>query len=170
MEKMRTITVPRVRLKRMLPVIQKEEGVDVDFVEVAPILMEDDGLQFQLPKHHCFACHLLNLFTTVDAAKANSNDSYKRLSRSAFSKCSGLWNKTLKSCFRHDRGNLQNTTDLAKRHTMELISLCWKNHENNQRWRRRGPENCMHCAEVDNVSVFFFFSFEIYLSFQYVIM
>lgn len=59
---------------------QEEEGVDVNFVEVAPILMEDDGLQFQLPKHHRCACHLLNLVTTVDAAKANSNDSYKRLS------------------------------------------------------------------------------------------
>ncbi|KAI2645638.1 Zinc finger BED domain-containing protein 4 [Labeo rohita] len=76
---------------------QEEEGVDVDFIEVTPILMEDDGLQFQLPKHHRCACHLLNLVATVDAAKANSNDSYKRLSRSAFAKCSGLWNKTSRS-------------------------------------------------------------------------
>lgn len=74
---------------------QEEEGVDVDFVEVAPILMEDDGLQVQLPKHHRCACHLLNLVTTVDAAEAN--DAYKRLSPSAFSKCSCLWNKTPRS-------------------------------------------------------------------------
>ena len=38
---------------------QEEEGVDLDFVEVTPILGEDDGLQFQLPKHHRCACHLV---------------------------------------------------------------------------------------------------------------
>ncbi|XP_048097169.1 uncharacterized protein LOC125293344 [Alosa alosa] len=72
---------------------QECDGVEVDFVEVTSILNEDDGLQFQLPKHHRCACHLLNLVSTVDAAKANSNDAFKRLSRSAFSKCYGLWNK-----------------------------------------------------------------------------
>lgn len=28
------------------------DGVEVDFVEVTAVLDEDDGLQFQLPKHH----------------------------------------------------------------------------------------------------------------------
>ncbi len=37
------------------------DGVEVDFVEVTAVLDEDDGLQFQLPKHHRCACHLLNL-------------------------------------------------------------------------------------------------------------
>ena len=73
---------------------QEEEGVDVDFVAVTPILVEDDGLQFQLPKDHR-ACHLLNLVATFDAAMAN--DFYKRLSRSGFAKCSGLWNQTSRS-------------------------------------------------------------------------
>ncbi|KAI7789260.1 hypothetical protein IRJ41_001648 [Triplophysa rosa] len=68
-------------------------SVEVDLVEVTAILDEDDGLQFQLPKHHRCACHLLNLVSTVDAAKACSNESYKKLSRSAFSKCNALWNK-----------------------------------------------------------------------------
>ncbi|XP_076856000.1 uncharacterized protein LOC143510490 [Brachyhypopomus gauderio] len=71
---------------------QHLEG-EVDFVDATAILNEDDGLQFQLPKHHRCACHLLNLVSTVDAEKATSNDSYKRLSRSTFSKCYALWNK-----------------------------------------------------------------------------
>lgn len=33
------------------------DGVKVDFVEVTVVLDEDDGLQFQLPKHHRCACH-----------------------------------------------------------------------------------------------------------------
>lgn len=69
------------------------DGVEVDFVEVTAVLDEDDGLQFQLPKHHRCACHLLNLVSTVDAAKACSNEAYKKLSRSAFAKCHALWNK-----------------------------------------------------------------------------
>ncbi|XP_016302594.1 uncharacterized protein LOC107655821 [Sinocyclocheilus anshuiensis] len=57
------------------------DSVEVDFVEVTAVLEEDDGLQFQLPKHHRCACHLLNLVSTVDAAKACSNEAYKKLSR-----------------------------------------------------------------------------------------
>ncbi|XP_073720008.1 uncharacterized protein [Misgurnus anguillicaudatus] len=72
-------------------------GVDVDFVDVSTVLDEDDGLQFQLPKHHRCACHLLNVVSTVDAAKACSNEAYKKLSRSAFSKCHALWNKSGRS-------------------------------------------------------------------------
>ncbi len=30
-------------------------------MDVEAILEEDDGLQYQLPKHHRCACHLLNL-------------------------------------------------------------------------------------------------------------
>ncbi|KAL7846456.1 hypothetical protein SRHO_G00214360 [Serrasalmus rhombeus] len=40
------------------------DGVEVDFVEVTAVLDEDDGLQFQLPKRHRCACHLLNLVST----------------------------------------------------------------------------------------------------------
>ncbi len=69
------------------------DGVEVDFVEVTAVLDEDDGLQFQLPKHHRCACHLLNLVSAVDAAKACSNEAYIKLSRSAFAKCHALWNK-----------------------------------------------------------------------------
>ncbi len=34
---------------------------EVEFMDVEAILEEDDGLQYQLPKHHRCACHLLNL-------------------------------------------------------------------------------------------------------------
>ncbi len=33
---------------------------EVEFMDVEAILEEDDGLQYQLPKHHRCACHLLN--------------------------------------------------------------------------------------------------------------
>lgn len=74
----------------------EEEGenvVDLEFVEAGTMLDEDDGLEYQLPKHHRCACHLLNLVSTVDASEANANTIYKRLSCSALSKCWGLWNE-----------------------------------------------------------------------------
>ncbi len=79
---------------------EEEEGGDitgVEFVEAGTILDEDNGLEYQLPKHQRCACHLLNLISTVDALKANGNPVYKRLSRSAFSKCSSLWSKSSRS-------------------------------------------------------------------------
>ncbi|XP_058601183.1 uncharacterized protein LOC131520737 isoform X2 [Onychostoma macrolepis] len=85
-------------------VTTQEEGEDddpgemeVEFIDVAAILDEDDGLQYQLPKHHRCACHLLNLVSTVDVNNANRSESYKKLSRSSFSKCQALWNKTSRS-------------------------------------------------------------------------
>ncbi|XP_038126956.1 uncharacterized protein LOC119773848 [Cyprinodon tularosa] len=78
----------------------EEEGGDitgVEFVEAGTILDEDNGLEYQLPKHQRCACHLLNLISTADALKANENPVYKRLSRSAFSKCSSLWSKSSRS-------------------------------------------------------------------------
>ncbi|KAJ7998291.1 hypothetical protein DPEC_G00221170 [Dallia pectoralis] len=48
-------------------------------------------------EHQRCACHLLNLISTADALKANGNPVYKRLSRSAFSKCSSLWSKSSRS-------------------------------------------------------------------------
>lgn len=60
---------------------------EVELIDVEAILEEDDGLQYQLPKHHRCACHLLNVVSTVDVDKANTTEAYKKLSRSAFSKC-----------------------------------------------------------------------------------
>ena len=73
---------------------EEEEGEEeVEFLDVSDILNENDGFEFELPKHQRCACHLLNLVSTVDAEKASSNDAYKRVYRSAFGKCHGLWNK-----------------------------------------------------------------------------
>ena len=69
----------------------------VEFVEAGAILDEDDCLEYQLPKHHCCACHLLNLVSTVDVEEANISTVYKRVSRSTFSKCWSLWNKSARS-------------------------------------------------------------------------
>lgn len=84
---------------------ETEEGDDdydgsdeeTDFLDVEAIMAEDDGLQYQLPKHHRCACHLLNLVSTVDVENANSAEAYKKLSRSAFAKSQALWNKTSRS-------------------------------------------------------------------------
>ena len=72
---------------------EEEEEEEVEFVDVAEILDENDGFEFELPKHQRCACHLLNLVSTTDAEKATSNEGYKRVYRSAFGKCQGLWNK-----------------------------------------------------------------------------
>ncbi|XP_030582386.1 uncharacterized protein LOC115778483 [Archocentrus centrarchus] len=74
-----------------------DQDEEVEFIDIGSIMTEDDGLQYQLPKHHRCACHLLNLVSTVDANNANKVEAYKKLSRSAFSKCQALWNKTAKS-------------------------------------------------------------------------
>uniref|UniRef100_A0AAR2LSC1 BED-type domain-containing protein n=1 Tax=Pygocentrus nattereri TaxID=42514 RepID=A0AAR2LSC1_PYGNA len=76
----------------------EEESVEgVEFVDAGALLDEDDYLEYQLPKHHRCACHLLNLVSTVDALKAEVNPLYKRVSRSTFAKCSSLWNKSSRS-------------------------------------------------------------------------
>ncbi|XP_043970018.1 uncharacterized protein LOC122829491 [Gambusia affinis] len=73
-------------------------GVEVEAVEIGSLLdEEDDSSEYQLPKHHRCACHVLNLISTVDATKANSNETYKKLSRASFAKCGGLWNKSARS-------------------------------------------------------------------------
>lgn len=60
---------------------EDQEGADdVEFVEVSALLNEDDGFEYQLPKHQRCACHLLNLIATVGAAKAVLSEGYKKLS------------------------------------------------------------------------------------------
>ena len=79
------------------PQDEEEESVETDYIEVASILDNADGFEFQLPKHQRCACHLLNLISTVDIKSANSNETYKKLSRSSFAKCYALWNKSARS-------------------------------------------------------------------------
>jgi KRAB domain-containing zinc finger protein len=74
-----------------------EDQDSVEFVEAGAILDEDDCLEYQLPKHHRCACHLLNLVATVDVEEANVSTVYKRVSRSTFSKYWSLWNKSARS-------------------------------------------------------------------------
>lgn len=60
------------------------------FVNVSALLNEDDGLEFELPKHQRCACHLISVIATVDAAKAMSNEPYKKMHHLTFGKCSVL--------------------------------------------------------------------------------
>lgn len=78
---------------------EEDPEVETEAVEVEALMNEEDDecAEYQLPKHHRCACHLLNLISTVDAQNANSNDIYKKISRAAFAKCSSLWNRTSRS-------------------------------------------------------------------------
>ncbi|KAL2097076.1 hypothetical protein ACEWY4_006283 [Coilia grayii] len=61
--------------------VDEEDGSeDVEFVDAGALLDEDDYLEYQLPKHHRCACHLLNLVSTVDASKADVNPLLQLLS------------------------------------------------------------------------------------------
>ncbi|GAA6100450.1 uncharacterized protein LOC114653149 [Tachysurus ichikawai] len=77
---------------------------EVEYQDVSAILDDNTGLEYQLPRHQKCACHLLNLISTVDATAAGgaANETYKRLSRSAFAKCHALWNKTSRSTMAHE--------------------------------------------------------------------
>ncbi|KAI2661024.1 hypothetical protein H4Q32_027624 [Labeo rohita] len=56
--------------------------------ETETMLDQDNGLEYQLPKHHRCVCHLLNLLSTVDVLIANSNSTPHFLS---------LWNRSARS-------------------------------------------------------------------------
>ncbi|XP_052463040.1 uncharacterized protein LOC128020264 [Carassius gibelio] len=77
---------------------------EVEYQDVSAILDDNTGLEYQLPRHQKCACHLLNLISTVDATAAGgaANETYKKLSRSAFAKCHALWNKTSRSTMAHE--------------------------------------------------------------------
>lgn len=87
--------------------VQEEENIveesdesesEMEYQELYGILNGDCGLEYQLPRHQKCACHLLNLVATVDSSAAEAeSDTYKRLSRSSFAKCSALWSKTGRS-------------------------------------------------------------------------
>lgn len=80
---------------------EDEEGNEMEgvkFVDMTSILDDNDIFEFELPKHQRCACHLLNLVSRVDDEKATANDGYKKLQRSTFSKCYGLWSKCGRSC------------------------------------------------------------------------
>ena len=86
----------RTRLVKKMT-LMKLRIEEMDFIDVDAIMAEDDGLQYQLPKHHRCACHLLNLVSSVDANNANKTVPYKSLSRSTFAKSQALWNKASRS-------------------------------------------------------------------------
>ena len=62
----------------------------------AELTRAEESLSYHLPPHQRCAAHSLNLISTVDAEKSE-DPAYKRLSRSTFSKCQALWNKSSRS-------------------------------------------------------------------------
>ena len=73
----------------------QEDCGDVAFVEVGPILNEVASFDhaYMLPAHQRCGAHTLNLVAVKDAEAACKDEKYKKISRSALGKCSGLWNK-----------------------------------------------------------------------------
>ncbi|KAL3983521.1 oligodendrocyte myelin glycoprotein [Sarotherodon galilaeus] len=81
----------------------EDSELEVEYQDVFAVLDDNTGLEYQLPRHQKCACHLLNLISTVDATAAEAtNDTYKRLFRSAFAKCHALWNKTSRSIMAYE--------------------------------------------------------------------
>ncbi|XP_039599784.1 uncharacterized protein LOC120522979 [Polypterus senegalus] len=81
----------------------EENELEVEYQDVSAVLNDNTSLALQLPRHQKCACHLLNLISTVDAAAAEiANETYKRLSLSAFAKCHDLWNKTSRSTIAYE--------------------------------------------------------------------
>lgn len=94
---------------------------EVDVFDVNDTLTSSESDdQFHLPRHQRCACHTLNLISTRDADTAESDPVYKKVSRSAFAKCQGLWNKYGRSA-------------LAVDTVMEAFSLGLKR-PNSTRW------------------------------------
>ncbi|KAL3992505.1 pogo transposable element with ZNF domain [Sarotherodon galilaeus] len=82
---------------------EEDSELEVEYQDVFAVLDDNTGLEYQLPRHQKCVCHLLNLISTVDASAAEAtNDTYKRLSRSAFAKCHVLWNKTSRSIMAYE--------------------------------------------------------------------
>lgn len=56
-------------------------------------VLEEDDLGMRLPPHQRCAAHTLNLIAITDAARANRDTEYGRISEGVFKKCNNLWNK-----------------------------------------------------------------------------
>ncbi|GAA6095235.1 uncharacterized protein LOC113065358 [Tachysurus ichikawai] len=75
-----------------------EHEEEAEYHDMFSILEADAGLEYHLPNHQRCACHLLNLVATADASVAETQSAtYRKISRSAFSKCHALWNKSARS-------------------------------------------------------------------------
>ena len=82
-------------VKALSAFARSEDDLDVRAIDASDILSTD--LNSQLPPYHKCAAHLLNLVYTTDAAVAEQNHQYKKVSRGTFAKCQALWYKTTRS-------------------------------------------------------------------------
>lgn len=141
---------------------EEEEEADkdeeeVEFVDVSSLLDEDDGFEFQLPKHQRCACHILNLIATADASKAVSNDAYKKLYYSTFGKCNALWNKCSRSPTAAETVEDKQALSPAcatKCNKVELcVHGCGETAQDSERKGRGNNESFLHRFEGSNVSL-----------------
>ena len=132
----------------------EEMEAEVDFISVENIMAEDinDGLQYQVPKHHQCACHLLNLVSTVDANNANKTEAYKRLSRSAFSKSQALWNKISRSTTAAEVIEEHCKLQLVQPNATQWNSFYMAVSSKSSETRRGGHESCLCYTQYTHVS------------------
>ncbi|KAJ8028906.1 Zinc finger BED domain-containing protein 4 [Holothuria leucospilota] len=81
-----------------------EDDIPMDFTEVASFLdqAEESEVMYHLPHHHRCACHTLNLIASKDVEAAESDKTFKAVSRAAFGKCQAIFNKQSRSSLASD--------------------------------------------------------------------
>ena len=72
---------------------ESTNDADTEMLDVTASFNDNNPQECELPPHQRCACHTLNLVSTSDADKAEKDLAYKKVSRGAFAKCQGLWNK-----------------------------------------------------------------------------
>ena len=71
----------------------KETAMEFYFEEAFATFEVSTSLAYKLPRHQRCACHLLYLVACKDALSAESDSSFKKLSRFGFGKLNTIWNK-----------------------------------------------------------------------------
>ena len=99
-----------------------EGDLDVCAIDASDILSTD--LNSQLPPHHKCAAHLLNLVCTTDAAVAEQNHQYRKVSRGTFAKCQALWNKTTRNVLAAEVVENESWLQLKRPCSMRWNSVC----------------------------------------------
>ena len=71
----------------------KETAMEFYFEEAFATFEMSTSLAYKLPRHQRCACHLLHLVACKDALSAESDSSFKKLSRFGYGKLNTIWNK-----------------------------------------------------------------------------
>ena len=125
-----------------------EDDLDVCAINASDILSTD--LSSQLPPQHKCAAHLLNLICTTDAAVAEQNHQYKKVSRETFAKYQALWNKTTRSVLAAEVLENESSLQLKRFCSMRWNSVYDVVRRSNQIIEQKGSQAlCIICQRLD---------------------